>query len=43
VTDAVIQDLSYIAYLVEASPEGPYFEAAVVHHTDCGSRLLEDV
>jgi len=43
VTDAVIQDLSYIGYLVEAkAPEGPYFEAVVIHHTDCGSRLLED-
>ena len=43
VTDAVIQDLSYIGYLVEAKvPEGPYFEAVVIHHTDCGSRLLED-
>ena len=43
VTDAVIQDLSYIGYLVESKvPEGPYFEAAVIHHTDCGSRLLED-
>jgi carbonic anhydrase len=43
VIDAVIRDLSYIAYLVEAkAPEGPYFEAAVIHHTDCGSRLLED-
>lgn len=43
VTDAVIQDLSYIAYLVEAkAPEGPYFEAVVIHHTGCGSRLLED-
>jgi carbonic anhydrase len=43
VTDAVIQDLSYIGYLVETkAPEGPYFEAAVIHHTDCGSRLLED-
>ena len=42
VTDAVIQDLSYIGYLVETlAPEGPYFEAAVIHHTDCGSRLLE--
>ncbi len=42
-TDAVIFDLSYISYLVEAkAPEGPYFEAAVIHHTDCGSRLLED-
>jgi carbonic anhydrase len=43
VTDAVIADLSYIGYLVEAkAPEGPYFEVAVIHHTDCGSRLLED-
>jgi len=43
VTDAVIRDLSYIGYLVEAKvPEGPYFEAVVIHHTDCGSRLLED-
>jgi carbonic anhydrase len=43
VIDAVIRDLSYIGYLVEAkAPEGPYFEAAVIHHTDCGSRLLED-
>jgi carbonic anhydrase len=42
-TDAVIKDLSYIGYLVEAkAPEGPYFEAALIHHTDCGSRLLED-
>jgi carbonic anhydrase len=42
VTDAVIQDLSYIGYLVETlAPEGPYFEAAIIHHTDCGSRLLE--
>ena len=43
VTDAVIRDLSYIGYLVEVkAPQGPYFEAAVIHHTDCGSRLLED-
>lgn len=43
VNAAVIRDLSYIGYLVEAkAPQGPYFEAAVVHHTDCGSRLLED-
>lgn len=43
VTDAVIRDLSYIGYLVETkAPEGPYFETAVIHHTDCGSRLLED-
>jgi carbonic anhydrase len=43
VTDAVIEDLAYIGYLVEAlASEGPYFEAAVIHHTDCGSRLLEN-
>ena len=43
VTDAVLQDLAYIGYLVETlAPEGPYFEAAVIHHTNCGSRLLED-
>jgi carbonic anhydrase len=43
VIEAVIRDLSYIGYLVEAkAPEGPYFEAAVIHHTNCGSRLLED-
>lgn len=43
VTDAVVQDVSYIGYLVEAkAPEGPYFEVAIIHHTDCGSRLLED-
>jgi carbonic anhydrase len=43
ITPAVIQDLSYIGYLVEAkAPEGPYFEAAIIHHTDCGSGLLAD-
>jgi carbonic anhydrase len=43
VTPAVIQDIAYASYLVDTkAPEGPYFEVAVVHHTDCGSRLLED-
>lgn len=43
VTPAVIQDLSYIGYLVETkASEGPYFEAAIIHHTDCGSGLLAD-
>ena len=43
VTSAVIQDLSYIGYLVETkAPEGPYFEVAIIHHTDCGSGLLAD-
>jgi carbonic anhydrase len=41
VTPAVIQGLSFIGYLVESkSPEGPYFEAAIIHHTDCGSAWL---
>ena len=43
ITPAVIQDLSYIGYLVEnKAPEGPYFEVAIIHHTDCGSGLLAD-
>jgi carbonic anhydrase len=43
VTDDVMRDLAYIGYLVEAkSPDGPYFETAVIHHTDCGSGLLAD-
>ncbi len=43
VTPAVIQDLAYIGYLVETkAPDGPYFEAAIIHHTDCGSGLLAD-
>jgi carbonic anhydrase len=43
VTPAVIQDVAYIGYLVEAkAPDGPYFEAAIIHHTDCGSGLLAD-
>jgi carbonic anhydrase len=43
VTPAVIQDAAYIGYLIEAkAPEGPYFEVAVIHHTDCGSALLAD-
>ena len=43
VTPAVVQDLAYIGYLVETlAPDGPYFEVAVIHHTDCGSGLLAD-
>jgi hypothetical protein len=26
----------------DLTPDGPYFEVAIVHHTGCGSRLLED-
>jgi carbonic anhydrase len=43
VTPGVIRDVAYMAYLVETrAPEGPYFEAAIIHHTDCGSSLLAD-
>src|SRR5215472_5865318 len=42
-TPAIIRDIAYIGYLVETkAPEGPYFEVAIVHHTDCGSTLLAD-
>jgi carbonic anhydrase len=43
ITPAVIRDIAYVAYLVETkAPDGPYFEVAVIHHTDCGSTLLAD-
>ncbi len=43
VTPAVAVGVAYMSYLVETqAPEGPYFEVAIIHHTDCGTRLLED-
>jgi carbonic anhydrase len=43
VTPAVIRDIAYAAYLLETkAPQGPWFEVAVIHHTDCGSVLLAD-
>ena len=43
ITPAVIADIAYIGYLVDTkAPEGPYFEVAIIHHTDCGSTLLAD-
>ena len=43
VTPAVLQDVAYISYLLETkAPEGPWFELAVIHHTDCGSAFLAD-
>ena len=43
ITPANIADIAYIGYLVDVkAPEGPYFEVAIVHHTDCGSTLLAD-
>jgi carbonic anhydrase len=43
VTPAVLRDIAYIAYVVESkAPQGPWFEVAVIHHTDCGTTLLAD-
>lgn len=43
VTAAALRDLAYVSYLVEVNaPEGPWFEVAVIHHTDCGSVFLAD-
>ena len=43
VTPDVIKDIAYIGYLIATkAPEGPWFEVAVIHHTDCGSTLLAD-
>jgi carbonic anhydrase len=43
VTPAVIRDIAYASYLVETkAPGGPWFEVAIIHHTDCGSALLAD-
>ena len=43
IPQAVIRDIAYAGYLVDSkAPEGPYFEVAIVHHTDCGSTLLAD-
>jgi carbonic anhydrase len=43
VTPAVLRDVAYISYLLETKvPDGPWFELAVIHHTDCGSTFLAD-
>jgi carbonic anhydrase len=43
VTDPVLSDLAWISYLHEVkTPDAPWFEVAVVHHTDCGSGLMAD-
>jgi len=43
VTPAVIEDVAFIAQLAEgAIGEGPLFEVAVVHHTQCGTGALVD-
>jgi carbonic anhydrase len=43
VTDPVLSDLAWISYLHEVkTPDAPWFELAVIHHTDCGSGLMAD-
>jgi carbonic anhydrase len=43
VTPEVIDDVAFISQLGEARlPEGPLFEVAVIHHTQCGSGALAD-
>ncbi|HEY2478920.1 MAG TPA: carbonic anhydrase [Solirubrobacterales bacterium] len=43
VTPEVIDDIAFIAQLAEgAIPDGPLFEVAVIHHTQCGTGALAD-
>ena len=43
VSPDVLEDLAYICYLSHTLvPTGPLFEAAVVHHTQCGMHFLAD-
>src|SRR5215208_2568118 len=43
VTPEVIDDVAFIGQLAESlTPEGPLFEVAVIHHTQCGTGALAD-
>jgi carbonic anhydrase len=43
VTPDVINDVAFIGQLAESFiPDGPLFEVAVIHHTQCGSAALAD-
>jgi carbonic anhydrase len=43
VTREAINDVAFIAQLAEgALPDGPLFEVAVIHHTQCGAGALAD-
>src|ERR1700761_449970 len=43
VTPEVIDDIAFIAQLAEgAISDGPLFEVAVIHHTQCGTGALAD-
>jgi carbonic anhydrase len=43
VTPEVIKDVAFIGQIAEnVLPEGPLFEVAVIHHTQCGAGALAD-
>ena len=43
VTPAVIHDVAFIGQISESVlPDGPLFEVAVIHHTQCGAAALAD-
>jgi len=43
VTEAVIDDVAFISYLIKTMiPGGPLFEVAVIHHTGCATGFLAD-
>jgi carbonic anhydrase len=43
VTPEVINDVAFIGQLAEnVLPDGPLFEIAVIHHTQCGTGALAD-
>lgn len=43
VTDEVIEDVALVGELAERMvPEGPLMEVVVIHHTECGARMLAD-
>jgi len=43
VTPEVIGDVAYIGQITEnVLPDGPLFEVAVIHHTQCGAAALAD-
>jgi carbonic anhydrase len=43
VTPEVINDVAFIGQIAESAlPDGPLFEVAVIHHTQCGSAALSD-
>jgi carbonic anhydrase len=43
VTPEVINDVAFISQITESVlPDGPLFEVAVIHHTQCGAGALAD-